>query len=160
MARRLQVSMNDPFLVRGFQSLGNLAKDAEAPVHGETAAGNPLREGLSEGHLHHEILDPLRLLEAEEGRDVGVVQRSEKVRLPIEPRDLLSIAREELGQELQRHVSSERRIPSPVDGSHAAFAELLDDLVVAEPSPDHQRDLFTFSRRVAYILASPPSTYR
>jgi len=96
-----------------------------------------------------ELLETVRLFETVERRDVGVAQRSEKPGLPLEPRNLLAISRDELRQKLQRHIPAERGVASPVDRSHASFAELLDDLVVAERSPDHAK---TYSGRVAYIF--------
>jgi len=48
----------------------------------------------------------------------------------------------------QRNFPTKDGVTSSVNRTHPAFAELLDDLVVAEPSPDHGR---TFSGRLAYI---------
>ena len=62
-----------------------------------------------------------------------------ETRLSLGPWQDLPASRDELGQELQRHVPAERSVAGPVDRFHAAFAELLDDLVVAERSPDHRK---------------------
>src|SRR5262249_19779899 len=62
----------------------------------------------------------------------GVLHRGEQLRLAFEPREALRIARQALGQRLDRHRAAEAGVARPIDFPHAAAAERGKDLVIAE----------------------------
>jgi hypothetical protein len=72
--------------------------------------------------LHHERLNPIRLLEAVDDRDVRVIQCSERFGFTLETREPLRIMREGLGQDLDRNGTIEFRIARTVDLTHTAGA--------------------------------------
>ena len=70
-----------------------------------------------------------------------MVQRSEQLRLAMEPRDPLGIVREALGDDLQRDVTSESCIARAIHFAHAARTPLGEDFVGSEPrtgTRDHE----------------------
>ena len=69
--------------------------------------------------------------------DVGMVQRRRRLRLALETRQRLRIARDVVGQELQRDEAVQARVLGLVDHAHAAAAQLLDDAVVRDGLADH-----------------------
>lgn len=58
-----------------------------------------------------------------------MAQRGQRAGLPAQPRQEMLVASELLGQNLDRHVPAERRVVRPVDLSHPALAQELQDLV-------------------------------
>ena len=67
-------------------------------------------------------------------RDVRMIQRGEGLRLALEPRKAVAVARESVRQHLNRDVASEPGIPRAVDFTHAALSNGAEDFVGAETS--------------------------
>ena len=82
---------------------------------------------------------PFDFFEAVDRGDIRMVERREHLRLAFEAREPVGIAREELGQDLQRDVTIELRVTRTIDLAHAACAECRDDLVGAEARASGQR---------------------
>jgi hypothetical protein len=82
--------------------------------------------------FEHQRLHAVRLFEAVDRGDVRVVERGEHLRFPLEARQAIRVQREGLGQDFQRDVASELRIPRPVHLAHPARAEQVQNLVRAE----------------------------
>ncbi len=74
-----------------------------------------------------------------DGRDVGVVELGEQLRLALEARQPLRVLGEGSRQELEGHIAVEAGVAGPPDLAHASSAELLGDLVVAQRLAGHQR---------------------
>ena len=87
---------------------------------------------LALDQFHHERVHAAAIFEAVDLRDVGMVQRGERLRLALEPGEPLGILRERVGQDLDRHVATERRVARAIDLAHAAGAEGGEDFVRAE----------------------------
>ena len=66
---------------------------------------------------------PFAVLEAVDRRDVRMVERGEDLRLALEAREPLGIARERVGQNLQRDVAVELGVAGPIDLAHPAGAD-------------------------------------
>jgi hypothetical protein len=120
-----QVAMDDTLLVRGFERLGDLARDRQRFVERYRSARDSLREIFPLDEFHHEgvAFDPV------DGCDVGMVERRQHLRFAREPRQPIRIEREGLRQDLDRDVTIELGIPCAIDDAHATFADLGDDLV-------------------------------
>ena len=58
-----------------------------------------------------------------------MIQRGQQPRLPLEPRATIGVSREDIRQNLDRHVAPQRRIARAVDVTHAARAEQRANLV-------------------------------
>ena len=135
--RGLQVAMDDPALVRGVETVGNLPRDAgrgrrSGPIG--AAARDVLLEGFpfdqfQDQRAHpgavgaHGVFDPV------DGADVGMIERGEHPGLALEAGQPLRIAHEERRQDLDRHVAPEPGVVGAVDLAHPAFAEQRPDLI-------------------------------
>ena len=129
---RLQIAMDDPFLVRGLERIADLARDGQR-VRGPEASGlNDRVERLALHQLHHERRDPLGLFEAVDLRDVGMIERREQTRFALEPREAIGAAGECARQDFDRDVAPELRVARAIDLAHAAGADPRLDLVDAQ----------------------------
>ena len=72
-----------------------------------------------------------------------VVERGEHARLALEPRQALGVARELVGQDLDRDLAAELGVASAIHLAHAADAELREDLVDVYPLADQGREAST-----------------
>jgi hypothetical protein len=127
--RRFQVAMDDPFLVRRGERLANLCGNRERFVQRQGASLQTLVERFALDQLHDEHGGRPGALEAEDRGDIRMAQRSEKLRLPLEPGDAVRIRRERVGQQLQRDVAAQAGVAGAIHLTHAARAKSgLDDI--------------------------------
>jgi hypothetical protein len=92
------------------------------------------RESLAQGFalqkLHHDVGRALLRADVVDRGHVGVVQAPGGLRLPLEATQAVGV--EEGRQHLDRDLSTQSRISRAVDLSHAARADLAENLVRAE----------------------------
>ena len=81
--RRLEVAVDDALLVGFLEGLGDLPRDGERLVDRDRSALQALGEVLALDELEDEEELPVRLLEAVDGGDAGVVERREELRLAL-----------------------------------------------------------------------------
>ena len=74
-----------------------------------------------------------------DGGHVGMVQRGEELRLASEPCDTLGILREGRGENLDRDVAVELRVPCAENLAHSSRSERTEDLVGSEMRADGER---------------------
>ena len=72
------------------------------------------------------------LLEPMERSDIRVIHLREEFRLSLETFQAFLVSRELLGKNFDGNVAFELRVPRPVDFSHAARTDRLDDFVMRE----------------------------
>ena len=96
--RRLQIAMDDPLLVRGFERLGDLLRDRQRLVERDGAARDalPPRSSPSTSSITS-ARTSVRLLEAVDVRDVRMIQRGEDFGFALEAREPIGIARRRSG---------------------------------------------------------------
>ncbi len=63
---------------------------------------------------------------------MGVIERGERLRLALEPRQAVGIRGEELRQDLDRHLPIELRVARPIDLPHPAGAKRIDYFIGTE----------------------------
>ena len=126
---RFEIAVNDALFVRGLERLGDLLRDRQRFVNRDRATRDPLRQVLPGHELHSEGLHVARLFEAEDLRDVWVIQRSERLGFTLEAGHTVRVGRERLGQDLDRDGAIEARIAGFVDFAHAARADGGQDFV-------------------------------
>jgi hypothetical protein len=68
-----------------------------------------------------------------------MVQGCENLRLPPEARKALGVGREGLGNDLERHVTTECRVAGSIDLAHTALADEGDDFIRTESSAGCER---------------------
>ena len=110
--------MDDAFLVCGIQCIGDLARVVERGLKWQ----RPFRR-FPFDQLHHEVVGTDIVQRA----DVGVVQRGDGPCLALEP------VAEVLARHLDGDIAPDTRVVRAIDDTHAAGANLRDDLVGAEP---------------------------
>ena len=125
--------MHDALFVRRLEGFGDLPGNPQRFVHRQTSCcRDATGEGLPFDELQHECAIAVRVFDAVDRADMRVIDRRQHARLSLEPRAPLRIVEEGSGQNLDRHVASEFRIPGAIDLSHAPGTELLDDLVMSD----------------------------
>src|SRR5262245_37032401 len=58
-----------------------------------------------------------------------MVQRRERLRFALKSRDAICVNRERLGEDLDRDVATEPRVPRAIHFAHSAFAKFRDDFI-------------------------------
>ena len=130
--------MDDPLLVGGFQRLGDLPGDGEGFVEWDRTSGDPILKRRPFDIFEDECRRTTAFLQAMNGGDVGVVERRQHLRFPLEPGQPLGVMHEGVGQDLQGDITVELRVPRFVDLPHAARTDGGEDLVDAERAADFQ----------------------
>ena len=115
--------MNDAFVVRRCESLGDLGAVLHRAPQRQSAAGQLLPQGVAFETFRNKIWRALMLANIVDGKNVGVVQRGDGARFGLEPPQPLWVPRERPGQNLDGHVAPKPGIPRPVHFSHAASAQ-------------------------------------
>ena len=67
-----------------------------------------------------------------------MIQRRRGLGFPLEPLKGVRVGRQLVGQELERHVPTEREVLGLVDHTHTPSANLAKDLVMREGGSDHR----------------------
>ena len=93
----------------------------------------------SADELEHERFQAVRFLEPMDARDVRMIQRSEKLRFPLESCEPFVIVGEFFGKNFDRDVALELRVARAIDLAHTAFSDWRDDLVGAEARSGGER---------------------
>ncbi len=102
-----------PCSVRRFKGLGNVFRDRQCLVERDRATGDPLREILTLNEFHDERVGGARFFKPVNRRDVGMIQRRERLRLAFEPCQAFGVSGERVRQDLDRDLAAKRRCRSP-----------------------------------------------
>jgi hypothetical protein len=137
--RGLQVPVDDPQLVSGFQGLGYLLRDRQCLVDWNPASSNSVGERLPLHQLHHERTAAVRPFQAVDLRDVRMVQRCQRLGFTLETCQPLGVEGHSFRQHFNRDLPSEVRIRRPIHLSHAPHADKGGDFIRAEVSTNGQR---------------------
>ena len=127
--RGFEIAVDDPLLVRRFESLGNLSRDRQSLVDRHRPAHDPLREVFPIDELHDEREDATGFLEAVDVCNVRVVECGERLCFAREPRKPVAVAGEHVGQYLECDIAVQLGISRAVDVAHGAGAERSDDFI-------------------------------
>jgi hypothetical protein len=130
--RRLQIAVDHTRFVRRFEPLRNLSRDIQCLAHRQRPAPKSLLQRLPRHQLQHEEVQTSVLIDAEDLRDVRMIQCRERARLPLEPAQPLLLLRELRRQHLDRHVAPEPRVARPPHLPHRPRAEPIQDREVEE----------------------------
>src|SRR5262245_23068138 len=129
--------MDDALLVRCFERLRDLLRDRQRLIELDRTAAGALRQVLALDQLHHKRLHPRRSFEAIDRRDVGMIQRRERLRFPLEAGEALDVAGKAVRQDFDRHLAAEARVDRAIHRAHSTFAKLGQDRVRADLLADH-----------------------
>jgi hypothetical protein len=115
----------------------DLSRDGQGVLDRERAVREAQGEVLAGDELHRQevrraAVRQRRRLEAVEVGDPLVIERSQHLRLALEPREPVGIRGESRRQQLDRGFAPEPCVPGSEDLAHPAGAQRSDDLVLAE----------------------------
>jgi hypothetical protein len=136
---RLEIAVHDPLLVCGFEGLGDLPRygqdlgDGHRPprdVCGEIVAIDELHDQRAHARLSRARRG--RVLDAEDLRDIRMIERRERLGFTLEPGQPIGVVSERLWQDLDRDVAIELRVPRAEDLTHSACADVRGDFVASE----------------------------
>ena len=129
---RLQVAMDHALLVRRGKAVDDLERVVERLPLKDWSRIELLAQGLALEKLHDRIGDALVSSEVVNRENVRMRKRRDRLRFALEPRQRVGIAGDGRGQDLDRDVPIELRVPRLPDLSHPARAERREDLVRPE----------------------------
>ena len=117
-----------------------------------------LGKGLTVNQLHDQELLAIHIFECVDLSNVGMVEGSQELGLPLEASKPLGVGGERLGQDFDGDFTVERRILSSIHLSHTALTELLNDLVVAYGLANHFALQLSWNsvRQRFYLVSSVP----
>ncbi len=135
--RRLDVAMNDAAGVRGVEAIRDFDAELEDTVERQRSARDLVLQRPAIEQLHDD--EPLGAVLADvvDGADVWMVERRGDAGLALEPIQRLGIAGQIGRQELQRDLAAQTHVFGAIDDAHAAGAEALENLVMADNGPNH-----------------------
>ena len=122
---RLEVGMDDALFVRRLECLGNLRRDPEAFAQRNRSAGDSLREIVTIDEFDDESGDTVALFESVDRRNMGMIQRREHLRFPLEAGEALGTVCHLGQQDLDRRLRPAATEPpceqrQPVPGGQLA----------------------------------------
>jgi hypothetical protein len=130
--RGLEIAVNDPLLVCGFECLRDLFRDRQCFIDGNRAARDPLREIIALDEFHREGGHAPAFFEPIDGSDVRMIERREHFGFALKTSKPIIASRERRRQNLDRDLTLQLRVGRPIHLPHAAFADLGGDFVDAE----------------------------
>ena len=127
----LQVAVHDPRIMRDLQRVARLVDDAPGPRRWQRAGLlDQARQRTPLDELHREVDHPVgRLAEIVDAADVRMAQPRGVRRLAVESRNGIGIGVHPRVHHLERALAPHLHVLSEVHRSHAAFAELLEDVI-------------------------------
>jgi hypothetical protein len=125
--------MNEPARVRRIERVRERNPVVDDLFDVERAALQAVLEGFALQPLHDEEAVPIGIADVVQGADVGMVQRGDGPRFPIEPGAGAGVAGEFSRQHLDRDRAVEPGVAGLVHFAHAAGSERFDDFVGSEP---------------------------
>src|SRR5688572_11165418 len=137
--RRLEIAVDDPRLVRGFEAGRDLAADVERLVDRRGTARHALGQVLARHELEREIQRVAVSVETVDLPDVRMIERSEDLGLALEPAQAVHVGSEGIGQELEGDFALEARVPRAVDHAHATGTDPVEDLVRTQTDVGSER---------------------
>ena len=139
--RRLQIAMDDPFLVRRLERLGDLPRNRERLGDRQ----RPAREAIGKGRALDQFEDQRRhaidFFESVDRADVRMIERGEEAGFAREAGTTLGVRCEVRRQDLDGDVAPQLAVARAIDLAHAARAERRHDRVRPELTA-HHRGLF------------------
>jgi len=127
--------MHDPLVVRGLERLRDLFADRDGIVNRDGAARNEFGQRFAFDQLEDQIPRASHFLELVDDRNVGMIQRGQRLRLPLESGQPLRVVREQGRQRLHRDLTPQFRVPGPIHFAHPARSQQVQNLVRLELGP-------------------------
>ena len=124
--------MDDARLVCGFERFRDLPCNRQRFIEWERALGDSIGQRRAFHQLQHQRMHATGVFEAVDTADVRMIQRGQRFRFALEPRDPLGIGDEQLRQDLDRDFALKLRVPRAINLPHPPGAKRREDFVRAE----------------------------
>jgi len=147
---RLQVAVNDASTVRRSQGLCYFDTQLQGPLQGHAPLRDLVTERLPAQVLLHHVVHTVVGAHVVDGRDMRVIQRRRSASFLLETTQALRVGRKLRRQHLDRDLAAEPCVLGEVHLPHTAFADLVADLVGAEPSSIHGGEGYRAARTLFY----------
>ncbi len=134
----LDVAMDDAEAVRGVQRVGDLDAHFDQRVDRERSAVDAPPQRLAADHLHHEERQIAVPPDVEQRADIRMVERGRGPGFALEALEGDRILRELHRKEFDGDLPAEPRVLGPVDDTHAAFANFLQQAIVRNSLANHR----------------------
>ena len=156
---RLQIPVNDPFLVSGGKPPGNLDGVVDHLARRESSSTREFRaQRLALQKLLDHVGRALVGSDVVDEGDVRMIECARRLRLLLETSQTIQIRRQGDRQHLDRDVPLQPLVPCPVHLPHPARAQRREDLVGPELRAGRQRHRPGFSRICRSSSPPQPST--
>ena len=132
----LNVTMDDARGVSGIERVGDLDTQREDVFGFQRTAGDTMFQRHPVQELHGDEGLTVRITDVVDGADVGMVQGRSRSRFALKSGNGLGMASNFRRQELERREPVQSDIFGLIDDTHAAAAELVDDVVMGEGLAD------------------------
>ena len=129
--------MNNAFLVRCIEGIGNLDGDADQIICGEWAVGNPVTQCPALEQFHGDEVKPVGFIHFVDCADIRVVQSGRSPGLAQQPLHHLRVTGDFGWQAFERHLAAQTRVFRPVYHAHAARAQGVKQLVMGDCRAEH-----------------------
>ena len=136
---RLDVAVQDAFVVGELERLANLRHEHHRLLRGEPARLHRLAQVYAVHELHQQVEEPAGLAEVMDGDDVRVVQPRQHAGLAVESLGEGGVGGQRLRQELERDEAVQLRLARLVHHPHAAVADEFEYLQLREGGGDRLR---------------------
>ena len=124
--------MNHAFRMGRIERVGNLNAKIEQLQQAWMMPREVAVERLALNQLHGDEVFAIGFANFIDGRNVGMIQRRSRACFELEPLERLLVLGQVLRQELQRYAPAEMEVLRDPNGSHAARAKALDQLIVRD----------------------------
>ena len=128
----LDVAMRDPLVVRGCETGGDLARVLDGFTLRKCTSLQPPPQCLALEQFRHRVRGAMVRAQVENREDVGMREGGHGLGLPLEPREAVRVAREEVGEDFDRNITIQLRVARPIDLAHPPGADLVEDVVDTE----------------------------
>ena len=141
---RLEVAVDDSFVVRRSQTAGDLDRDLHSLARRRRVGGETLAEGFALEQFGDGVDDRRAWrqrvrADVVDGEDVRVRERGDSLRFALEALAACRVVGELRRQDLDRDSAIEAPVQRPIDFPHSPGPERRDDFIRPEPSTGCER---------------------
>jgi hypothetical protein len=136
--RRLNVTVNNAFRVRGVECVGNLDGQRQECLILQRTAGDHVLQCHPIQKFHRDEGLAILFINLVDGADIRVVESRCRLRFTLETGQSLGVLGYLVRQELQRYKAVQLHILGLIDHTHPAAAQLLHDAVVRDGLADQE----------------------
>ena len=133
--------MDDALVVRALECLGDLDRDGHRFVERDRPLGNAIGQGWSFDQFHDQrahLQVGAGSFQAKHLRDVGMIERGQRLGFPLKPREAFGIEGERVGQYLDCDRPAQVGVYGAINLAHAADAKRAGDFEGADARTDGQ----------------------